>query len=230
MINEAQKLDNLFNKVKTFVNFAKGAKTENEKEQLMSDAGDIKQEIQNSNVDNNLTQILLSTIVAAVLFLNTSGNAKESPNMSAINSRITAGIEKAEEILGRFKQFAAGMKSDVEDVANAKVTNGVIGKGKLVDGNNFLEYADGAKLVYRADLGKENQSTYFEPDSKYKGMSWDEAITYIMPVDSPIAEEKEEETKEQPEQEDKSEEMDKNLEEALLVLKKHNFTATKIQD
>jgi hypothetical protein len=51
-----------------------------------------------------------------------------------------------------------------------------------------------------------------------------------MPVDSPVVEEEEEETKEQPEQEDKSEEMDKNLEEALLVLKKHNFTATKIQD
>ena len=89
MINEAEKLDSIFNKVKTFVNFAKSAKTENEKEQLMSDAGDIKKEIKNSNVDNNLTQILLSTIVAAVLFLNTSGNAKESPNISAINSRIT---------------------------------------------------------------------------------------------------------------------------------------------
>jgi hypothetical protein len=223
MINEAEKLDSIFNKVKTFVNFAKNAKTENEKEQLMSDAGDIKKEIQNSNVDNNLTQILLSTIVAAVLFLNTSGNAKESPNISAINSRITTGIEKAEEILGRFKSFAAGMKADVEDVANAKIKNGVIGKGKLVDGNNFLEYADGAKLVYRADLGKENQSTYFEPNSKYKGMSWDDAITYVMPVDSPVADE-EDETKEQPEPE---EEIDQNLEEALLVLKKHNFTATK---
>ena len=223
MINEAEKLDSIFNKVKTFVNFAKNAKTENEKEQLMSDAGDIKKEIQNSNVDNNLTQILLSTIVAAVLFLNTSGNAKESPNISAINSRITTGIEKAKEILGRFKSFATGMKADVEDVANAKIKNGVIGKGKLVDGNNFLEYADGAKLVYRADLGKENQSTYFEPNSKYKGMSWDDAITYVMPVDSPVADE-EDETKEQPEPE---EEIDQNLEEALLVLKKHNFTATK---
>lgn len=223
MINEAEKLDSIFNKVKTFVNFVKNAKTENEKEQLMSDAGDIKKEIQNSNVDNNLTQILLSTIVAAVLFLNTSGNAKESPNISAINSRITTGIEKAEEILGRFKSFAAGMKADVEDVASAKIKNGVIGKGKLVDGNNFLEYADGAKLVYRADLGKENQSTYFEPNSKYKGMSWDDAITYVMPVDSPVADE-EDETKEQPEPE---EEIDQNLEEALLVLKKHNFTATK---
>lgn len=223
MINEAEKLDSIFNKVKTFVNFAKNAKTENEKEQLMSDAGDIKKEIQNSNVDNNLTQILLSTIVAAVLFLNTSGNAKESPNISAINSRITTGIEKAEEILGRFKSFAAGLKADAEDVASAKVKNGVIGKGKLVDGNNFLEYADGAKLVYRADLGKENQSTYFEPNSKYKGMSWDDAITYVMPVDSPVADE-EDETQEQPEPE---EEIDQNLEEALLVLKKHNFTATK---
>ena len=225
MINEAEKLDSIFNKVKTFVNFAKNAKTENEKEQLMSDAGDIKREIQNSNVDNNLTQILLSTIVAAVLFLNTSGNAKESPNISAINSRITTGIEKAEEILGRFKSFAAGMKANVEDVAGAKIKNGVIGKGKLVDGNNFLEYADGAKLVYRADLGKENQSTYFEPNSKYKGMSWDDAITYVMPVDSPVADE-EDETKEQPEPEPE-EEIDQNLEEALLVLKKHNFTATK---
>ena len=225
MINEAEKLDSIFNKVKTFVNFAKSAKTENEKEQLMSDAGDIKKEIQNSNVDNNLTQILLSTIVAAVLFLNTSGNAKESPNISAINSRITTGIEKAEEILGRFKSFAAGMKANVEDVAGAKIKNGVIGKGKLVDGNNFLEYADGAKLVYRADLGKENQSTYFEPNSKYKGMSWDDAITYVMPVDSPVADE-EDETKEQPEPEPE-EEIDQNLEEALLVLKKHNFTATK---
>lgn len=225
MINEAEKLDSIFNKVKTFVNFAKNAKTENEKEQLMSDAGDIKKEIQNSNVDNNLTQILLSTIVAAVLFLNTSGNAKESPNISAINSRITTGIEKAEEILGRFKSFAAGMKADVEDVTSAKIKNGVIGKGKLVDGNNFLEYADGAKLVYRADLGKENQSTYFEPNSKYKGMSWDDAITYVMPVDSPVADE-EDETKEQPEPEPE-EEIDQNLEEALLVLKKHNFTATK---
>lgn len=224
MINEAEKLDSIFNKVKTFVNFAKNAKTENEKEQLMSDAGDIKKEIQNSNVDNNLTQILLSTIVAAVLFLNTSGNAKESPNISAINSRITTGIEKAEEILGRFKSFAAGLKADAEDVASAKVKNGVIGKGKLVDGNNFLEYADGAKLVYRADLGKENQSTYFEPNSKYKGMSWDDAITYVMPVDSPVADEEDDETKEQPEPE---EEIDQNLEEALLVLKKHNFTATK---
>ena len=144
-------------------------------------------------------------------------------NISAINSRITTGIEKAEEILGRFKSFAAGMKADVEDAANAKIKNGVIGKGKLVDGNNFLEYADGAKLVYRADLGKENQSTYFEPNSKYKGMSWDDAITYVMPVDSPVADE-EDETKEQPEPE---EEIDQNLEEALLVLKKHNFTATK---
>lgn len=225
MINEAEKLDSIFNKVKTFVNFAKNAKTENEKEQLMSDAGDIKKEIQNSNVDNNLTQILLSTIVAAVFFLNTSGNAKESPNISAINSRITTGIEKAEEILGRFKSFAAGMKADAEDVASAKIKNGVIGKGKLVDGNNFLEYADGAKLVYRADLGKENMSTYFEPNSKYKGMSWDDAITYVMPVDSPVADE-EDETKEQPEPEPE-EEIDQNLEEALLVLKKHNFTATK---
>ena len=87
MINEAEKLDSIFNKVKTFVNFAKNAKTENEKEQLMSDAGDIKKEIQNSNVDNNLTQILLSTIVAAVLFLNTSGNAKESPNTLKSSSK-----------------------------------------------------------------------------------------------------------------------------------------------
>ena len=223
MINEAKKLDSIFNKVKTFVNFAKSAKTENEKEQLMSDAGDIKKEIKNSNVDNNLTQILLSTIVAAVLFLNTSGNAKESPNISAINSRITTGIDKAEEILGRFKAFAAGMNADAEDVDSTKIKNGVIGKGKLVDGNNFLEYADGAKLVYRADLGKENQSTYFEPNSKYKGMSWDDAITYLMPVDSPVADEKDE-TEEQPEPD---EEIDQNLEEALLVLKKHNFTATK---
>lgn len=223
MINEAEKLDSIFNKVKTFVNFAKSAKTENEKEQLMSDAGDIKKEIKNSNVDNNLTQILLSTIVAAVLFLNTSGNAKESPNISAINSRITTGIDKAEEILGRFKAFAAGMNADAEDVDSTKIKNGVIGKGKLVDGNNFLEYADGAKLVYRADLGKENQSTYFEPNSKYKGMSWDDAITYLMPVDSPVADEKDE-TEEQPEPD---EEIDQNLEEALLVLKKHNFTATK---
>ena len=189
----------------------------------MSDAGDIKKEIKNSNVDNNLTQILLSTIVAAVLFLNTSGNAKESPNISAINSRITTGIDKAEEILGRFKAFAAGMNADAEDVDSTKIKNGVIGKGKLVDGNNFLEYADGAKLVYRADLGKENQSTYFEPNSKYKGMSWDDAITYLMPVDSPVADEKDE-TEEQPEPD---EEIDQNLEEALLVLKKHNFTATK---
>lgn len=223
MINEAEKLDSIFNKVKTFVNFAKNAKTENEKEQLMSDAGDIKKEIKNSNVDNNLTQILLSTIVAAVLFLNTSGNAKESPNISAINSRITTGIDKAEEILRRFKAFAAGMNADAEDVDSTKIKNGVIGKGKLVDGNNFLEYADGAKLVYRADLGKENQSTYFEPNSKYKGMSWDDAITYLMPVDCPVADEKDE-TEEQPEPE---EEIDQNLEEALLVLKKHNFTATK---
>ena len=223
MINEAKKLDSIFNKVKTFVNFAKSAKTENEKEQLMSDAGDIKKEIKNSNVDNNLTQILLSTIVAAVLFLNTSGNAKESPNISAINSRITTGIDKAEEILGRFKAFAAGMNADAEVVDSTKIKNGVIGKGKLVDGNNFLEYADGAKLVYRADLGKENQSTYFEPNSKYKGMSWDDAITYLMPVDSPVADEKDE-TEEQPEPD---EEIDQNLEEALLVLKKHNFTATK---
>ena len=223
MINEAKKLDSIFNKVKTFVNFAKSAKTENEKEQLMSDAGDIKKEIKNSNVDNNLTQILLSTIVAAVLFLNTSGNAKEAPNISAINSRITTGIDKAEEILGRFKAFAAGMNADAEDVDSTKIKNGVIGKGKLVDGNNFLEYADGAKLVYRADLGKENQSTYFEPNSKYKGMSWDDAITYLMPVDSPVADEKDE-TEEQPEPD---EEIDQNLEEALLVLKKHNFTATK---
>lgn len=223
MINEAKKLDSIFNKVKTFVNFAKSAKTENEKEQLMSDAGDIKKEIKNSNVDNNLTQILLSTIVAAVLFLNTSGNAKESPNISAINSRITTGIDKAEEILGRFKAFAAGMNADAEYVDSTKIKNGVIGKGKLVDGNNFLEYADGAKLVYRADLGKENQSTYFEPNSKYKGMSWDDAITYLMPVDSPVADEKDE-TEEQPEPD---EEIDQNLEEALLVLKKHNFTATK---
>ena len=30
MINEAEKLDSIFNKVKTFVNFAKNAKTEND--------------------------------------------------------------------------------------------------------------------------------------------------------------------------------------------------------
>ena len=61
MINEAQKLDNLFNKVKTFVNFAKGAKTENEKEQLMSDAGDIKQYQVPDCKYNNLAEVFLTT-------------------------------------------------------------------------------------------------------------------------------------------------------------------------
>lgn len=175
IINEADIMSKLANKVKNFASFAKTAKTKDEKEQLSDDAQAIKSEIKEAGVDPTFSRLLISTIMAATLLLSGNANAEEPTFLKQISNKIDIGLTKANELIDR-------VAKEITDI-NPNSAKGVIGKGKLFDGNEFLEYADGGKLVYRADLGNADKSTYFLANSRYKGKTWDDAIVVLMPIE-----------------------------------------------
>jgi len=177
MLNEAEKMKKLLSRVQKFTEFAKKAKSDTEKEQLEQDSEDLKQEIDNSPMDNGFRNSLLSALMSAGMFLAPETNA-QMPIFDKISNRVQQGIDQASDILDNITCI-------IVNNTPSKPQNGVIGKGKLIDGNTFLEYTDGGKLVYRADLGNENKSTYFPANQKlYKNMNWDDAIIEIHPIDN----------------------------------------------
>lgn len=182
IINEAETMKKLLSRVEQFTEFAKNAKNKSEKEQLEQDSVDLQQEIKQTTINPKFKNSLLSALVSAGLFLTPQVNA-ETPIFSKICDRVQTGLSSASNLLDDIVYVIVN-----SDTPSPK--HGVIGKGKLFDGNNFLEYADGGKLVYRADLGNENKSTYFKPTDKYyKNTEWDEAIIEIHPIDGDYDEE-----------------------------------------
>lgn len=177
MLNETEKMKKLLSRVEQFTEFAKKAKSDSEKEQLEQDSEDLKQDIKNSKTDKGFSDSLIKALMSACMHLSPAAPAYGSdwPMLDKINNRIQTGLEQASDIMDNITCI-------IVNNAPAKPKSGVIGKGKLIDGNTFLEYADGGKLVYRADLGNQNKSTYFTAGQKYKNMDWDDAIVEIHPI------------------------------------------------
>lgn len=178
MLNEAEKMKKLLSRVEQFTEFAKKAKSDSEKEQLDQDSEDLKQEINTTDVDDGFKNSLLTALINASKLLAPQVNS-DSPLVNKINDRIQVGLDNASDTLDNVTYIIINNSDN-----QCKPQQGVIGKGRLIDGNTFLEYGDGAKLVYRGDLGNKNKSTYFPVGQLYKNMSWDEAIVELHPINN----------------------------------------------